>query len=104
MPSLQVRSAVSWRERQLSIASNQFPLLAVDDTYEAFQQLARNWRRRLNPRVVAVAGSPHERSLVVDVCSVILKEQFNVVSHDEGTVGLCSALRCRSQKGADNDC
>lgn len=74
------------------IASTQFPLLAVDNTYEAFQQLARNWRRRLNPRVVAVSGSPHERSLVVDVCTTLLQEQFNLVTHDEGTVE--SLLSC----------
>ncbi|HEY9784126.1 MAG TPA: Mur ligase domain-containing protein [Candidatus Obscuribacterales bacterium] len=38
------------------IASTSFPLIAVDDTLGALESLARNWRRRINPKVVAVTG------------------------------------------------
>lgn len=39
------------------IASSSFPLIAVDDTMTALKSLARNWRRRLAPTVVAITGS-----------------------------------------------
>ncbi|MGH9552120.1 MAG: Mur ligase domain-containing protein, partial [Terriglobales bacterium] len=51
------------------IASTSFPLIAVEHTYDAFQQLARNWRRRLNPRVIAVTSSPSEPSIVPELCA-----------------------------------
>ncbi len=38
-----------------AIGSQQFPLIAVTDPLYAIADLARNWRRRLNPRLVAVA-------------------------------------------------
>lgn len=39
------------------IASSSFPLIAVDDTLIALKSLARNWRRRLSPTVVAITGT-----------------------------------------------
>lgn len=38
------------------IAATSFPLIAVKDTMEALETLARNWRRRISPKVIAVAG------------------------------------------------
>lgn len=67
------------------IASSSFPLIAVDNTYDAFQQLARNWRKRLNPKVVAVTGSINETSPVVDACAALLATKYEVVVHDRGT-------------------
>ncbi len=42
------------------IASSSFPLLAVGNTEDAASRLARNWRRRLNPRVVLMVRSGTE--------------------------------------------
>jgi UDP-N-acetylmuramoyl-tripeptide--D-alanyl-D-alanine ligase len=67
------------------IASSSFPLLAVDNTFDAYQQLARNWRKRLNPKVVAVTGSPNESAMVVDACANILRNKFSVFVSDEGS-------------------
>ncbi len=39
------------------IGSQQFPLIAVEDTLEAYLALARNWRKRISPRVVGITGS-----------------------------------------------
>ncbi len=39
------------------ISNPNFPLLAVGDTLTAYHSLARNWRKRIAPRVVAVTGS-----------------------------------------------
>ncbi len=38
-----------------AIGSQTFPLIAVADPLYAIADLARNWRRRLNPRVIALA-------------------------------------------------
>jgi UDP-N-acetylmuramoyl-tripeptide--D-alanyl-D-alanine ligase len=40
-----------------SISSPNFPLIAVGDTLMAYHMLARNWRKRISPRVVAITGS-----------------------------------------------
>lgn len=40
-----------------AIAGSSFPLIAVDDTLAAYQALARNWRKRISPKVVGVTGS-----------------------------------------------
>jgi len=38
------------------IANTSFPLLAVDDTYQALKILARNWRKRIGPRIALIPG------------------------------------------------
>ena len=40
-----------------AIGNKTFPLIAVDDTLEAYHALARNWRKRINPFVIGVTGS-----------------------------------------------
>lgn len=40
-----------------SISNPNFPLIAVSDTLKAYHALARNWRKRISPRVVAITGS-----------------------------------------------
>jgi UDP-N-acetylmuramoyl-tripeptide--D-alanyl-D-alanine ligase len=67
------------------IASTSFPLLSVDDTFDAFQQLARNWRRRLNPRVIAVAAGLGERDGVAALCAHVLSGSLRVSFESEGT-------------------
>lgn len=44
------------------IAGTSFPLVAVADTREALVKLARNWRRRLNYKVVVLAASERDFS------------------------------------------
>lgn len=44
------------------IAATTFPLVAVADTREALFKLARNWRRRLNYKVVVLAASERDFS------------------------------------------
>ena len=46
------------------IASTSFPLLAVPDTADALSQLARNWRKRINPRVALLPASESLEALV----------------------------------------
>jgi UDP-N-acetylmuramoyl-tripeptide--D-alanyl-D-alanine ligase len=48
-----------------AIASSSFPLLAVGDTEEAVSRLARNWRQRLNPRVILIVGSGTEAREII---------------------------------------
>jgi UDP-N-acetylmuramoyl-tripeptide--D-alanyl-D-alanine ligase len=48
-----------------AIASSSFPLLAVGDTEEAVSRLARNWRQRINPRVILIVGSGTEAKEIV---------------------------------------
>lgn len=39
------------------LGNQSFPLIAVPDTLRAYHDLARNWRRRINPLVVGITGS-----------------------------------------------
>ena len=66
------------------IASTSFPLLAVDNTYEAFQQLARNWRKRLNPKVIAVSAAPGDCSGVARLCAHVLQDRFELLLEPQG--------------------
>jgi UDP-N-acetylmuramyl pentapeptide synthase len=64
------------------IASSSFPLIAVDDTMIALKNLARNWRRRLSPTVVAVTGSKSQpfgivTQLMARVMGSCFDEQFH---------------------------
>lgn len=59
------------------IASSSFPLIAVDDTLAALKSLARNWRRRLNPTVVAITGSKTRPfGLVTQMMSRVMSSSF----------------------------
>lgn len=40
-----------------AIGNEGFPLIAVEDTLLAYHALANEWRRRVNPKVVAITGS-----------------------------------------------
>ncbi len=72
-------------ERQgYSIGNPQFPLIAVDDTLQAYQILARNWRKRISPFVVGVTGSSGKTTT---------KEMAAAV--------FCQTLRCH--KSAQNE-
>ncbi len=49
--------AIVANRQHYSIGNEQFPLIAVDDTLLAYHALANEWRRRVNPKVVAITGS-----------------------------------------------
>ena len=40
-----------------AIGSQTFPLMVVDDTLEAYHELASAWREKVNPLVVGITGS-----------------------------------------------
>jgi len=51
------RGAIVAERVGYAIGNQQFPLIAVDNTLDAYHALARNWRKRINPFVVGVTGS-----------------------------------------------
>ncbi|PWF99309.1 UDP-N-acetylmuramoyl-tripeptide--D-alanyl-D-alanine ligase [Levilactobacillus bambusae] len=54
-----------------------FPILVVDDTLAALQDLARYYLNKINPRVVAVTGS-NGKTTTKDMVAAVLATQFNV--------------------------
>jgi UDP-N-acetylmuramoyl-tripeptide--D-alanyl-D-alanine ligase len=61
-------------ERQgYAIGNPQFPLLAVDNTLEAYHALARNWRKRISPFVVGVTGSSG-KTTTKEMCAAVFAE------------------------------
>ncbi len=52
------------------IGSKQFPLIAVEDTLEAYLALARNWRKRISPKVVGITGSSG-KTTTKEMCAAI---------------------------------
>ena len=83
------------------ISSPQFPLIAVEDTEAAYAALARNWRRRLRPRVVLVAGRGADRvsrsaRLIISLLSRSLAHAPGstvlVVSHSQRLEGMAATL------------
>lgn len=75
-------------ERQnYAIGSQQFPLIAVEDTIEAYHTLARNWRRRISPKVLGITGSSGKTTT---------KEMAAAI--------FCQSRRCHySQKNENNE-
>lgn len=80
-------------ERQsYAIASTSFPLIAVTDTIEALMKLARNWRRRLGPKVVVVmVNRSKEICPAGEICYEHLQttyqtEHFNLANESTGLV------------------
>lgn len=57
------------------LGNQQFPLLAVDDPGKAYRMLAKNWRRRINPYVIAVTGSSG-KTATVQMGAAILSGTF----------------------------
>jgi UDP-N-acetylmuramoyl-tripeptide--D-alanyl-D-alanine ligase len=55
------------------IGNPQFPLLAVDNTLEAYHALARNWRKRISPFVVGVTGSSG-KTTTKEMCFAVFSE------------------------------
>jgi UDP-N-acetylmuramoyl-tripeptide--D-alanyl-D-alanine ligase len=58
-----------------AIGNAQFPLIAVEDTLEAYHALARNWRRRINPFVIGVTGSSG-KTTTKEMCAAVMSAGF----------------------------
>ncbi len=48
--------AIVANRHNYAIGNESFPLIVVDDTLLAYHALANEWRRRVNPKVVAITG------------------------------------------------
>ena len=62
--------AVVVERQNYPIGSQSFPLIAVEDTLEAYHALARNWRRRIGPKLVGVTGSSG-KTTTKEMCAAI---------------------------------
>jgi UDP-N-acetylmuramoyl-tripeptide--D-alanyl-D-alanine ligase len=60
-----------------AIGNPQFPLIAVEDTLAAYHALARNWRRRIRPFVVAVTGSSG-KTTTKEMCAAAFNLAFRI--------------------------
>lgn len=52
------------------IGNQQFPLIAVEDTLEAYLALARNWRKRISPKLIGITGSSG-KTTTKEMCAAI---------------------------------
>jgi UDP-N-acetylmuramoyl-tripeptide--D-alanyl-D-alanine ligase len=52
------------------LGNQQFPLIAVEDTLEAYLALARNWRKRIGPKLVGITGSSG-KTTTKEMCAAI---------------------------------
>lgn len=53
------------------IGNQQFPLIAVENTLEAYLALARNWRKRISPKVVGITGSSG-KTTTKEMCAAVI--------------------------------
>jgi UDP-N-acetylmuramoyl-tripeptide--D-alanyl-D-alanine ligase len=68
------------------IGNSTFPLMAVQDSLTAYHDLARNWRRRINPKVVGVSGSSG-KTTTKEMCAAVFG----------------AALRCHKSRHNENN-
>lgn len=67
-----------------AIANTNFPLIAVADTREALRALARNWRKRIGPKVLLVIGEPYRDAHDVSaLCKLIADEAYLPIALDD---------------------
>lgn len=77
-----------------AISNPQFPLLAVDDTLGAYHALARNWRRRIRPKVIAVTGSSG-KTTTKEMCAAVLapnRRCFSSAKNENNEFGVPKTL------------
>jgi UDP-N-acetylmuramoyl-tripeptide--D-alanyl-D-alanine ligase len=70
-------AAVLWQAGHAAEPPRGAPVLLVDDTLAALQQLARAYRRELNVRVVGITGS-NGKTTTKDLVGAVLGAQYNV--------------------------
>jgi hypothetical protein len=59
-----------------AIASTSFPLLAVENTSQSLQTLARNWRKRIGPRIALIPVDLPEIQNVLKIIKDDLEQRF----------------------------
>lgn len=71
-------SASLWqKDHELPPQSQQLPLILVDDTLAALQQLAKAYRKELNVRIVGITGS-NGKTTTKDMTASVLSTTFKV--------------------------
>jgi|SaaInlStandDraft_5_1057022.scaffolds.fasta_scaffold09068_1 UDP-N-acetylmuramoyl-tripeptide--D-alanyl-D-alanine ligase len=61
---------------ELDTLKSQVTIIQVADTLKALQDLAKYWRRKINPKVVGISGSAG-KTTTKEFCYQILKNHFN---------------------------
>lgn len=69
--------ATLWANDHADQAPSDLPVILVDDTLAALQQLGRYYLQKINPKVVAVTGS-NGKTTTKDMIASVLATQFNV--------------------------
>lgn len=86
--------AIVGQRAQYAVGSKQFPLIAVEDTLEAYHALARNWRKRINPKVVAVTGSSG-KTTTKEMCAAVFSDVrrcHSSVKNENNEIGVPKTL------------
>lgn len=60
---------------QYALGNQQFPLISVENTLNAYQKLARNWRKRIHPHVIAITGSSG-KTTTKELCASVLAQKY----------------------------
>ncbi len=69
-------------------------VLKVTDTLETYMKLANFYRRKINPKVVAITGSSG-KTTTKEMVFAVLKEKFNTIktlSNHNNEIGLCQTI------------
>lgn len=77
-----------------SISNPNFPLIVVSDTLVAMHSLARNWRKRISPKVVGVTGSSG-KTTTKEMCAAVFnhsKRCFYSARNENNEYGVPATL------------
>ncbi|WP_409021593.1 UDP-N-acetylmuramoyl-tripeptide--D-alanyl-D-alanine ligase [Dellaglioa sp. P0083] len=70
-------TATLWAVDHQDTMPTEIPAILVDDTLKAYQDLAKHYLDKINPKVVAVTGS-NGKTTTKDMITEILSQQYNV--------------------------
>ncbi|MHC9537396.1 UDP-N-acetylmuramoyl-tripeptide--D-alanyl-D-alanine ligase [Dellaglioa sp. BT-FLS60] len=70
-------TATLWAVDHQETMPTEIPAILVDDTLKAYQELAKYYLNKINPKVVAVTGS-NGKTTTKDMITEILSQQYNV--------------------------
>ncbi len=90
--------AIVANRQHYAIGNETFPLIVVDDTLLAYHALANEWRRRVNPKVVAITGSSGKTTTKEMVAAVF---GTNLLTHksqanENNEIGLAKTILAMS--------
>jgi UDP-N-acetylmuramoyl-tripeptide--D-alanyl-D-alanine ligase len=63
--------------KDIEILKSKITIVQVDDTLKALQKLANYWRKKINPKVVAISGSAG-KTTTKEFCAQMLKNHFKI--------------------------